>query len=301
MVTVKYPAPFTSVLVTLSKPILCIGLCAILSSTALNGQEESESLENIVAQLPAEMAANEVDPLTVEKIIPDITAVKMNFKLGWGIFTVAKSTMEINPIKYNERDAIQISAMTSTNSFADAIYRVRNHAISTVSADVSESFEYSAKQEEGDRIRDTVVYFNTEEKTARYVNNKNGENRAPIDILPGTFDPVGLSFFIRCLDIKVGDELVIPTSTGKEFFYTIVRVKKKVKRKFAIGRYEAFVLEPDIKDVGGVFKKSPNGRVRIFLSADDQKLPLRMESQVTVGNFWAELSEVVKQTETDGT
>ena len=273
--------------------ILLLGGGSSLAQDA-DGQEEPETLDELVARLPADLTAKRVDPLTVEKNIPDITAVKMNFKLGWGIFTVAKSTMEITTIKYNERDAIQISAQTRTNSFADAIYRVRNHAISIVSADVSQSFEYNAKQEEGDRRRDTVVYFNTEEETARYVNNKNGENRAPIDILPGTFDPVGLSFFIRCLDIKVGDELVIPTSTGKEFFFTIVRVKKKVKRKFAIGKYEAFVLEPDIKDVGGVFKKSPNGKVRIFLSADDQKLPLRMESQVAVGSFWAELSEVVK-------
>ena len=110
--------------------------------------------------------------------------------------------------------------------------------------------------------------------------------------MPGTFDPLGIVFFVRSLDIAVGDELVIPTTNGKEFFFTIVRVTKKVKRKFGLRqKREAFVLEPDIKDLGGVFKKSPDGKIKIFLSADDEKLPLRMESEVAVGSFWAELSE----------
>ena len=74
----------------------------------------------------------------------------------------------------------------------------------------------------------------------------------------------------------------------------MVRVVDRVKRKFALGRYEAFVFEPDIKDLGGVFKRSPDGKVRFFFSADEQKLPLRMESEVAVGSFWAELTEIVE-------
>jgi hypothetical protein len=126
------------------------------------------------------------------------------------------------------------------------------------------------------------------------VNNVNGEQRDPVEILPGSFDPLGIVFFVRSLDFDVGDKLVIPTSNGKEFFFTIVHVVDKVKRKFLIGKREAFVLEPDIKDIGGVFKKSPDGKIRFYFSADEEKLPLRMESEVVVGSFWAELSEIGK-------
>lgn len=158
--------------------------------------------------------------------------------------------------------------------------------------DLSRSFEYAANQDEGGRTRETRALFNTNNLTARYINNVNGENREPVRIIPGTFDPLSIVFFARTLDFDVGDDLVIPTSNGKEFFFTVIHVKEKVTRRFRYGKREAYVLEPDIKDLGGVFKRSPDGNIRFFMSADEEKLPLRMESEVAVGKFWAELVEV---------
>ena len=269
-----------------------VGLLMALAIIGHGETEESLSLEELLATLPPELEAKRVDPITIEKNLSYLEGERMHFKLGWSIFTVASSIMEVSPITHEGEDAVEISMQTRTNSFADKIYRVRNHSRSIIAADGSRSPQYDAQQEEGSRSRNTSVFFDAEAGTARYVNHKNGENRAPIDVMPGTFDPLGIVFFVRSLDIAVGDELVIPTTNGKEFFFTIVRVTKKVKRKFGLRqKREAFVLEPDIKDLGGVFKKSPDGKIKIFLSADDEKLPLRMESEVAVGSFWAELSE----------
>ena len=220
---------------------------------------------------------------------------ELSFKLGWGFFRVARSTLRAQPEVYGEdQPALKITLETKTNSFADAFYKVRNQSTSWVSPDVSHSLEFRAIQKESTRDRDTVATFDPVSLTGQYVNNLNGSVRDPVSIEPGTFDPLGIVFHVRTLDFDVGDELLIPTSNGKEFFYTVVRVKKKVTRTFAMGKREAFLLEPDIKDVGGVFKRSKGGRIRFYFSADEEKLPLRMESQVAVGSFWAELTEVKK-------
>ncbi|MFP4283307.1 MAG: DUF3108 domain-containing protein, partial [Opitutales bacterium] len=50
--------------------------------------------------------------------------------------------------------------------------------------------------------------------------------------------------------------------------------------------------KPDIKDLGGVFRKSDDASVRFWFSDDERQLPLRMESSVAVGKFWAELVEI---------
>lgn len=218
----------------------------------------------------------------------------LTYKLGWGIFRVADSSLTVEPGEYKDQPALRISLTTRTNSFADAFYKVRNTSTSWVSPEVSHALEYSAVQLESTRDRDTVATFDPAALTARYRNNLNGSERGPVDIQPGTFDPLSIVFYVRSLDFKVGDEIIVPTSNGKEFFNTIVHVRKKVTRKFAIGKREAYLLEPDIKDVGGVFKRSEGGRIRFYFSADADKLPLRMESEVAIGSFWAELTEVAR-------
>jgi hypothetical protein len=277
--------PFLSLLL---KRVPCIALALAL----LPLHAETTGEDSVLAGLPDSMREYYVDPLTVPKQPSFVEGEQLRFKLGWSIFTVARSELEVKPDLYREREALKLQVKTRTNGFADAFYKVRNVSTSWVAPDLSRSFQYTADQQEGDRERNTSAFF--EESTARYVNNRSGEEREPVDILPGSFDPVGIVFFVRSLDFDVGDTLVIPTSNGKEFFYTVVRVVDKVKRKFLIGKREAYVLEPDIKDVGGVFKRSPDGSIRFFFSADDEKLPLRMESEVAVGKFWAELTEVVE-------
>lgn len=258
----------------------------------LLAQEDLAGVDEIMEQLPAELEDKLVDPLTVEKNISFAGGESLKFKLGWGFFSVAKASLQTSSDIYEGKDALKITLSARTNSFADAFYKVRNTSTSWVADDLSRSFEYAANQDEGGRTRETRALFDTNNLTARYINNVNGENRDPVRIIPGTFDPLSIVFFARTLDFDVGDDLVIPTSNGKEFFFTVIHVKEKVTRRFRYGKREAYVLEPDIKDLGGVFKRSPDGNIRFFMSADEEKLPLRMESEVAVGKFWAELVEV---------
>jgi hypothetical protein len=248
----------------------------------------------LVGDCRANEGVQPVDSLAIKVEPPFSGGEELTYKLGWGIFRVADSTLSVQPDSYGGEPALKITLETQTNAFADAFYRVRNTSTSWVSADVSHAFEFSAVQEESKENRDTVATFDAEKLTGRYVDNLDGSEREPVKIEPGTFDPLGIVYYVRCLDFKVGDEILIPSSNGKEFFYTIVHVVKKVNRKFALGKREAFLLEPDIKDVGGVFKRSEGGRMRFYFSADEEKLPLRMESEVAVGSFWAELTEVKK-------
>lgn len=276
-------------------PVLTTFLCF----AALIARAETEpvpageaAVQEIMEQLPAEMEPHLVDPLSIAKAPPFLNGEHLKFKLGWSIFTVAKAVLQVSSGTYRDAPAFEISLKTRTNSFADAFYKVRNHSTSWIAQDVSRSYEYHAIQQEGDRDRDTQTLFDTAGLSARYINNRSGDQQGPVRILPGTFDPLGIVFFVRSIDLKVGDDIVIPTSNGKEFFYTIVHVVAKVEKKFAIGKREAYVLEPDIKDIGGVFKRSPDGSIRIYISTDAARLPLRMESEVAVGKFWADLVEI---------
>ena len=55
------------------------------------------------------------------------------------------------------------------------------------------------------------------------------------------------------------------------------------------GTYDTYLVEPDLKHIGGVFKKSKNAKLRIWVTADARKIPIKVESEVIVGSFVAEL------------
>lgn len=265
-----------------------LAFCWVAVSWAAAGTNPEENL--VISE---EWAPHYVDPTTVSRQISFAKGESLAFKLGWSLFTVAEATLTTSPREASPEvpfPTLDIELNARTNSFADGFYKVRNYSKSIVKRDLSGSLRYVSLQNENSKERHRVYAIDQEKRTATYHNLKSGEDPTdPIPVRAGTFDPLGIVFFVRTLDFEVGDVLVIPTTNGKEFFFTVVYVTKKVERNFASGKQEAFVLEPDIKDIGGVFKRSPNGSIRFFFSTDDEKRPLRMESEVAVGKFWAEL------------
>ena len=53
--------------------------------------------------------------------------------------------------------------------------------------------------------------------------------------------------------------------------------------------YDTFLVEPDLKHIGGVFEKSKKAKLEIWVTAGTQKIPVKIRSKVIVGSFVAEL------------
>lgn len=60
-------------------------------------QEDLAGVDEMMEQLPAELEDKLVDPLTVEKNISFAGGESLKFKLGWGIFSVAKASLQTSP------------------------------------------------------------------------------------------------------------------------------------------------------------------------------------------------------------
>ena len=51
-------------------------------------------------------------------------------------------------------------------------------------------------------------------------------------------------------------------------------------------------MEPDTKDLAGVFKKSKGAKLFIWVTKDAQHLPVKISSKVFIGSFTAELTSI---------
>lgn len=187
----------------------------------------------------------------------------------------------------NGTEALHFKLSAKSNSFVDAFYKVRDRIDAFTDPAMNHSVLYLKKQLEGSTHRDIVVTFDHINKKAQYTNFN--DKREPISIMDGVFDPLSAFYFIRGLDMSIGSAIECPITDGKKSVIGRVRVVKRETIKVEAGTFDTWLIEPDLKHVGGVFKKSKNAKLHIWVTADSRRIPVKIKSKVVVGSFVGEL------------
>ena len=59
--------------------------------------------------------------------------------------------------------------------------------------------------------------------------------------------------------------------------------------------FQAILVEPDLGNLRGVFRKDPNAKLQIWLSDDDRRVPLRIKTKIKHGTFIADLEDYKRE------
>lgn len=249
----------------------------------------------LLGQTPPESAAvvARLDTLLADRTLPFAAGEELHYKIGWGVFAVGTAVITAEQTTYAEAPAWKLSMAARTNSFADKFYKVRNSAYSITPLDLQHSLNYVSNQREGDNEKDTTFEFDWSRPAVRYHNLTDQTTREWIPVPERVYDVIALTYLLRTLPLAPNQQVTVPTTNGKEVMLSEVSVRKREEKKFRIGRYDTILVEPSVRDLGGVFKKSDGASIYFWFSDDERRLPLRMESEVSVGSFWVELEKVV--------
>ena len=233
----------------------------------------------------------------VEKAFPFYPGEKLTFQVRWSFIPAGVVVIEVLPIEtINGVKSYHFVMIAKTNPFIDLFCKVRDRIDAYTDIEMTHSILYK-KQNEGKNKRNVVVNFNWEKREVLYSNF--GKKRKPISILPGSFDPLSVFYAFRLHDLKENKETEIPVTDGKKCVLGKARVLKREKIKVASGTYDTYLVEPDLKHIGGVFKKSKGAKLEIWVTADTQRIPVKIKSKVIVGSFIAELTSAEKIGPTD--
>lgn len=178
-----------------------------------------------------------------------------------------------------------------TSPFVDLFYKVRDRIESYASQDLEQSLLYIKKQT-GKSKRDVVVTFDWHKKQAQYSNF--GQTKAPISLMPGTIDPLTAIYFIRQSDFNNEGIIKRPVTDGKRNNIGKARILRREEVHLPAGTFMAIVIEPDLAHVRGVFEKDKNARMLLWITDDERRQLVKVESKVRVGSFVAELVSVQK-------
>ncbi len=217
---------------------------------------------------------------------------KLTYSLGWQFIVAGHATTEVLPDGEREGEKVRnFRLKAKTRSAVDRIYKVRDELTATASYDVTRSHDYRKQQHEGNSLRHETVEFDWDKREAHYHERLRGKKKT-IPVHENALDPLSAFYFVRSQPFKVGAVIQGPLTDGKRCASAEIRVVKREQIKVNGRIYDTFKLEPNIKDVGGVFKKSKNARIEIWCTADHRHIPVLMKSRVAVGSFKAELERM---------
>lgn len=221
--------------------------------------------------------------------LPFAPGEKLDYELRWENVPAGTARLEVMAVKTINGEPTYHFVMTAeSNSFVDIFYKVRDRIDAFADIRMTRSVHYEKKQSEGSHKRDELIEFNWESGQASYSNY--GQKKAPIDLMAGSFDPLSAFYYTRTADLDLSSPLERPITDGRKNVIGRLKVVAREQITLQNGQtYDTLCIEPELNHVGGVFKQSKNAKIQVWITADERRIPVRIQSKVAIGHFIGEL------------
>ncbi|MGE4299237.1 MAG: DUF3108 domain-containing protein [Desulfovibrionaceae bacterium] len=215
----------------------------------------------------------------------------LTYALRWEAVPAGQATLAVAPMaSFANQTAWHFVMTAHTNAFVDFFYKVRDRIDAHTDAALDKSLHFSQIQREGSYHRDIDVAFDWTRLRATYSNR--GEPRDPIVIYPGTYDVLSIFYAFRLMPVATGARLAASVTDGKKNVIGYADVHERVWITTPAGEFDTYRIIPDLQHLGGVFKKSDDAILELWVTADGRNIPVRIKSKVVVGSFYADLIEL---------
>ncbi|HPM00777.1 MAG: DUF3108 domain-containing protein [Candidatus Cloacimonetes bacterium] len=216
---------------------------------------------------------------------------KLTFDIKYGMVTAGTAILEVKTIQHNNRPSWKITSNASTNGFFDKLFKVRDYIESIWDKETQVSYKFTKLLQEGGYRQHRIhTYYPNENYTiySRYRYKQKFFKNTRIDIPSKTQDVFSAFYYSRLQKLEVGKPLQINVTTDGKNHLAKVLVLRKETINTIFGKKECLVIKPDL--IGeAIFKQS--GEILIWITNDDYKIPVLMESKVIFGSFKAVLSK----------
>jgi len=207
----------------------------------------------------------------------------LRFSIEYGLIKAGTAWLEVEPMQvYKGRPCYHLVSRAESNEFMSKIYKVRDRIDSLVDAEGLYSWRYKKRMREGSYSRDYDILYDPPTGKAKYADGK--EYAAE----PWSKDALAAFYYVRHMPLEVGRDIEVTHHSDRRSNGILVKVHSRETVKVPAGTFDCFVIEP-IASEGGLFKAS--GRMQIWVTADDRRMPVLMKSKIPVGSIDAVLQE----------
>ena len=220
-----------------------------------------------------------------------------DYDIYWSFLKIGSAQLSFHDIEIPKSTdkKYEVRFSVKSNELVSAIYPIESHIVSSliISNDQIKPSIYTKNSNEGGKQSDSIVRFNyqlnqiTEEKDETLLQ--------PIEITKDLQDPLSLIVAICQNDFQIDPIFQQDVSDGEQIISIRSSYLQSETIKTQLGEFRTEVIDIDPQGLRGVFKKSPDANVVLYLSEHSPAIPLKLKSKVRVGSFYAILSGGIYQ------
>jgi hypothetical protein len=232
--------------------------------------------------------------ITTPRYVPHTQSFKprlgtYEYSVGWEGINAASASVTISRVN----DSYIIDAAARTYSGVDLLYKLRYGAVGRIKASDFTSQHLSIDHRENSRHKTIEIQFSPALDAIHAVRNLGNStvNQKVLEFSPDNFtlDPISATFLARSLDWKIGDTKNFDVFNGKSrYFISLTAVERKTIRYQGEDR-AVIAITPQVRNVTTTKPRSKLREAFIYVSDDEFREVLRIESSVFIGRVITEL------------
>ena len=216
---------------------------------------------------------------------------RVTLKITYLQFLAGRATVSVQPGEVEDGGArLRFVAEAKSQGFFAWLfrYRVDDRTVAQWDPDSGCSLGIEKHLRERDVVRDQIVRIDPVTGAAHVEDRKIRQTRFELD--PCVLDILSAFFVTRLRGVRDGEPLELPVfDNGKHYRLGVrFRGRERLDLPAPFGKKTPTVIvEPQLLEGTGLFVKE--GRLRIWLSDDARRVPVRLRAKVPIGSVSADL------------
>ncbi|MFC1729101.1 DUF3108 domain-containing protein [candidate division KSB1 bacterium] len=208
---------------------------------------------------------------------------QLYFDIHWEIAHVGNATLSVaRKSTYNGSEVYEIESRAQSNKVISSIYKVDDRVNSLIDVNGIYSHRLEKHLSEGNYRADRLFLFDQE-------NNIAIAHRDSFVVPEFTQDVLSAFYYVRTQKLEIGQTIEVPHFDNGKIYNLLITILRKQRIRVPAGTFNCWVIEPKLEGEG-LFKHQ--GRITIYLTADERKIPVLLVSKVIFGEVAAKLTKI---------
>jgi hypothetical protein len=213
------------------------------------------------------------------------------FRIHYGIVNAGVATLEIKEAVRNNKKVHHVVGKGYTTGMTKFFFKVEDNYESYFDKETNKPYQFVRKIDEGGYEKNQEGFFNQAKNTVTVKDYKNNTQKT-LSVTEDVQDIVSTFYYLR--NHPNVDKMKVGESISVDMFFDDEVTKFKLKfigrenLKTKFGTVPTMIFRPYVQ-AGRVFKEQES--LTVWISDDQNKIPLRIKAELAVGSLKADLEQ----------
>lgn len=213
------------------------------------------------------------------------------FRIHYGIVNAGVATLEVKEAVRNNKKVHHVVGKGYTTGMTKFFFKVEDNYESYFDKETNKPYQFVRKIDEGGYEKNQEGFFNQSKNTVQVKDYKNNTQKT-FSVTEDVQDIVSTFYYLRnhpnVDKMKVGESISVDMFFDDEITKFKLKFIGRENLKTKFGTVPTMIFRPYVQ-AGRVFKEQES--LTVWISDDQNKIPLRIKAELAVGSLKADLEQ----------